>query len=44
MSLNRHFYVYILYTSRFNRYYIGQTQNFNDRLNRHNSGYESATS
>ena len=38
------FYVYILYSSRSDRYYIGQTQNFNERLNRHNNGYESATS
>ena len=37
-------YVYILYSQAFGKYYIGQTNNINDRLNRHNSGYEKATS
>ncbi len=38
------FYVYILYSPRADRYYIGQTQDFNERLKRHNSRYESTTS
>jgi putative endonuclease len=37
-------YVYILYSQAFGKYYIGQTNNINDRLNRHNNGYEKATS
>jgi putative endonuclease len=38
------FYVYIIYAAKADRYYIGQTHDFNERLKRHNSGYESATS
>ena len=38
------FYVYILYASSFDRYYIGQTNNPVARLVRHNHGYEKATS
>ncbi|MBR2648206.1 MAG: GIY-YIG nuclease family protein [Sediminibacterium sp.] len=37
------FYVYILYSSSANRFYIGQTQDLQQRLQRHNNGYESAT-
>jgi putative endonuclease len=37
------FFVYILYSSLYNRYYIGQTNDFDDRLNRHNSGFEKTT-
>jgi putative endonuclease len=37
------FYVYILYSSSADRYYIGQTQDLQQRIHRHNSGYESAT-
>jgi putative endonuclease len=37
-------YVYILYSEAFGKYYIGQTNNISDRLNRHNNGYEKATS
>ncbi|MGB9702859.1 MAG: GIY-YIG nuclease family protein, partial [Candidatus Kapaibacteriota bacterium] len=32
------FYVYILYSPSHNRFYIGQTNNLNNRLFRHNSG------
>ena len=38
------FYVYIIYSIEFDKYYIGQTQNFQERILRHNSGYEKATS
>ncbi|MBI5371475.1 MAG: GIY-YIG nuclease family protein, partial [Sphingobacteriales bacterium] len=37
------FYVYILYSIDFDRYYIGQTQHFENRLLRHNAGTEKAT-
>ena len=37
------FYVYILYSSAKSRFYIGQTNDLNDRLMRHNSGYEKFT-
>jgi putative endonuclease len=37
------FYVYILYSEFFQRYYIGQTNNLKIRLKRHNSGSEKAT-
>jgi putative endonuclease len=37
------FYVYILFSSVSSRYYIGQTSNVADRLQRHNSGYEKST-
>ena len=32
------FWVYILYSQEFNKYYIGQTNDMSDRLSRHNSG------
>ncbi len=36
------FYVYILYSKELDRYYIGQTENLDDRLYRHtNSGSKS---
>jgi putative endonuclease len=38
------FFVYILYSETFSKYYIGQTSNITDRLNRHNNGYEKSTS
>ena len=38
------FHVYILYSKSINKYYKGQTNNIEDRLRRHNSGYEKATS
>ncbi|MDX2173557.1 MAG: GIY-YIG nuclease family protein [Bacteroidota bacterium] len=37
------FYVYILYSENFNRYYIGQTNNISNRLESHNSGYVLST-
>ena len=38
------FYVYILYSSSHDRYYVGQTNDVADRLHRHNRGYERSTS
>lgn len=38
------FFVYILYSEKGNRYYIGQTSDVEARLHRHNSGYEKSTS
>lgn len=38
------YYVYIIYSEKFDKYYIGQTQDFNARIARHNFGYEKATS
>ncbi len=32
------FIVYIIYSESFDKYYIGQTNDFNQRLNRHNLG------
>jgi putative endonuclease len=37
------FYVYILYSESYDRYYIGQTKDVNDRLRRHNNGFEKFT-
>ena len=37
------YYVYILYSEDFDRYYIGQTNNIEGRIDRHNSGTETAT-
>ncbi len=39
----RSYFTYILYSSKYDRYYIGQTSDFEKRLERHNSGYENAT-
>ena len=36
--------VYVLYSPGYDRHYIGQTQDVIQRLKRHNSGYEKATS
>ncbi|WP_414672810.1 GIY-YIG nuclease family protein [Lacibacter sp.] len=38
------FFVYILYSMTYDRFYVGQTQDINERLKRHNNGYEDATS
>ena len=38
------FYTYILYSENHNKFYIGQTQNLEERLNRHNSGMVKSTS
>ncbi|MEK6155051.1 GIY-YIG nuclease family protein [Flavobacteriaceae bacterium 3-367] len=35
-------YVYILYSHKNGRYYIGQTADLHDRLRRHNAGTERA--
>ena len=37
------FYVYILFSSSKSKYYIGQTSDIEDRLNRHNSGFSLST-
>jgi len=37
------FYVYILFAPDFNKFYIGQTNNLNSRIQRHNKGYEKFT-
>ena len=37
------YYVYILYIEEFDRYYIGQTDNLELRINRHNSGMVTST-
>ena len=37
------YFVYILYSEGFDRFYKGQTQNIDTRLARHNSGTEKAT-
>jgi len=34
---------YILYSEQFDRYYIGHTDNLENRLNRHNKGYVKST-
>ena len=38
------FYVYILHSEIHGRFYIGQTEDMEQRVNRHNNGYEKATS
>ena len=37
------YYVYILYSQKFDKYYYGQTQNLEERLKRHNAGSEKYT-
>ena len=37
------FIVYILYSSNVDQYYVGHTQNMEDRLSRHNSGRSLST-
>jgi putative endonuclease len=37
------FFTYILYTSKFDRIYIGQTSNIRNRIDRHNSGKVKST-
>ena len=36
-------YVYILYSERFGRYYVGSCQNIEERLLRHNAGATTST-
>ena len=44
LNLNHMNYsVYILYSGEFDRYYIGQTNNIESRIKRHNSGYVRST-
>ena len=38
------FYVYIIYSEKLGRFYVGQTNNIEDRFQRHNLGYEAYTS
>src|SRR5215831_10133703 len=38
------FYVYIIYSEIYDKYYIGQTNDVADRLRRHNNGCEKFTS
>jgi putative endonuclease len=37
------FYIYINYSEAFDKYYIGQTQNFNKRIKLHNGGFVKST-
>ena len=37
------FIVYILFSSKVDQYYVGHTQNIDDRLSRHNSGRSLST-
>jgi putative endonuclease len=37
------FIIYIIYSTNFDQYYVGHTQNIEDRLSRHNSGRSLST-
>ncbi|MGD9493369.1 MAG: GIY-YIG nuclease family protein [Bacteroidales bacterium] len=37
------FYTYILYSETSQKYYVGQTNNLTERIERHNAGYVSST-
>ena len=37
------YYVYILQSKKDNKYYIGYTENLDERLNHHNSGMQKST-
>ncbi len=37
------FYIYILYSEKYNKYYIGQTDNLEFRIQRHNAGLVKST-
>jgi len=37
------FFVYIIRSNSFDKYYVGQTNDFDSRLKRHNDGYEGFT-
>ena len=37
------FYIYILYSDTFDKFYIGQTADLKQRLHRHNKGYVKST-
>jgi len=36
-------YIYILYSEKRDKYYVGQTSNVESRLRKHNQGYSKAT-
>ncbi|WP_423148914.1 GIY-YIG nuclease family protein [Rubrolithibacter danxiaensis] len=38
------YWVYILYSSSANKYYIGQTENLSERIEQHNNGFFSNSS
>ncbi|MGX1929605.1 GIY-YIG nuclease family protein [Flagellimonas sp. 2504JD4-2] len=42
-QISEMFYVYVLYSSRFDRYYIGMTTNLEKRLAEHNNGKTQST-
>ena len=37
------YYVYILFSKKFDKFYVGQTNNFDVRLKQHNDGYDGFT-
>ena len=37
------FFIYILYSEKFDKFYVGQTNNVQDRLTRHNGGFVEST-
>ena len=37
------YYTYILYATKYDRYYVGQTNSISKRLVRHNAGYVKST-
>ncbi len=37
------FWVYIIFSEKFDRFYIGQTNDLEGRIERHNSGYVEST-
>ncbi|MDZ4663347.1 MAG: GIY-YIG nuclease family protein [Bacteroidota bacterium] len=37
------YFVYIIYSAKFDKFYIGQTNDFQARILRHNNGYEGFT-
>ena len=37
------YYTYILHSKAFDKYYIGQTNHFKNRIEKHNNGYVSST-
>ncbi len=43
MEPDQHFYVYILYSESFDKFYIGQTNDLAARFSRHEKGYVKST-
>jgi len=43
MSLKPRFHIYILFSEEFERFYVGQTQDLEARIIRHNKGYVRST-